>query len=73
MSMVIPRQMEDASALSFSGNLIVNFTITGIDGNLKDSASKNYKTEFLMPHLAGILATGAVLNWSHLCEGRWHL
>lgn len=35
----------DASALSFTGNLIVNFTITGIDGNLKDSASKNYKTE----------------------------
>lgn len=35
----------DASALSFAGNLIVNFTISGIDGNLKDSASKNYKTE----------------------------
>ena len=35
----------DASALAFAGNMIVNFTITGIDGNLKDSASKNYKTE----------------------------
>ena len=35
----------DASALSFVGNMIVNFTITGIDGNLKDSASKNYRTE----------------------------
>ena len=35
----------DASALAFVGNMIVNFTITGVDGNLKDSASKNYKTE----------------------------
>lgn len=35
----------DASALSFVGNMIVNFTISGIDGNLKNGASKNYKTE----------------------------
>lgn len=35
----------EASALSFVGNMIVNFTISGIDGNLKNGASKNYKTE----------------------------
>lgn len=35
----------DPSAVSFVGNMIVNFTISGIDGNLKDGASKNYKTE----------------------------
>ena len=35
----------DASELSFVGNMIVNFTISGIDGNLKDGASKNYRTE----------------------------
>ncbi len=35
----------DASELSFAGNMIVNFTISGVDGNLKEGASKNYKTE----------------------------
>ena len=35
----------DASALSFVGNMIVNFTISGIDGNLVDTASKSYITE----------------------------
>lgn len=35
----------DASGLHFYGNLIVNFTISGIDGNLKDGASRSYRTE----------------------------
>ena len=35
----------NASALSFVGNMIVNFTISGIDGNLIDGASKSYLTE----------------------------
>lgn len=34
----------DASALHFYGNLIVNFTINGIDGNLKDGAAGSYST-----------------------------
>ncbi len=33
------------SILNFTGNMIVNFTISGIDGNLKSDASKNYRTE----------------------------
>lgn len=35
----------DASGLHFAGNMIVNFTIKGIDGNLKAGAAKSYKTE----------------------------
>lgn len=35
----------NASSLSFEGNMIVNFTITGIDGNLKPNASNAYRTE----------------------------
>ena len=35
----------NASALSFVGNMIVNFTISGIDGNLIGGASKSYLTE----------------------------
>lgn len=35
----------NASALSFVGNMIVNFTITGIDGNLVENPSKSYSTE----------------------------
>ncbi len=35
----------DVSDLSFSGYMIVNFTITGINGNLVSGASKSYKTE----------------------------
>ena len=35
----------DASSLHFYGNMIVNFTISGIDGNLKSDASKSYRTE----------------------------
>lgn len=31
--------------LRFTGNQIVSFTISGIDGNLKDGASKSYRTE----------------------------
>lgn len=31
--------------LDFTGNMAVNFTISGIDGNLKDGATKNYRTE----------------------------
>jgi len=31
--------------LNFNGPIIVNFTISGIDGNLSSSASKSYKTE----------------------------
>ncbi len=33
------------SSLMFTGTQIVNFTISGIDGNLKDGASKSYRTE----------------------------
>ena len=32
-------------SLNFTGTQIVNFTISGIDGNLKADASKNYRTE----------------------------
>ena len=35
----------DVSGLHFAGNMIVNFTIKGIDGNLKAGAAKSYKTE----------------------------
>ena len=35
----------DYSDLKFNGYMIVNFTISGIDGNLVDGASKSYKTE----------------------------
>ena len=35
----------NASALSFVGNMIVNFTISGIDGNFVENASKSYSTE----------------------------
>ena len=35
----------DASALHFYGNMIVTFSISGIDGNLKEGASKAYRTE----------------------------
>lgn len=35
----------DVSDLSFSGYMIVTFTISGIDGNLVDSATKEYKAE----------------------------
>jgi len=35
----------DVSDLSFSGYQIITYTITGIDGNLIDGASKSYKTE----------------------------
>lgn len=35
----------DASGLHFYGNVIVNFSISGIDGNLKAGASKSYRTE----------------------------
>ncbi len=35
----------DPSALSFVGNMIVNFTVSGIDGNLKEGAAKNYRTD----------------------------
>lgn len=35
----------DASGLSFTGNMIVNFTISGIDGNQIEGASESYKTE----------------------------
>lgn len=33
------------SSLNFTGSQIINFTISGIDGNLKDDASKSYRTE----------------------------
>ncbi len=33
------------SSLNFVGNMAVTFTISGIDGNLVDGASKNYRTE----------------------------
>ncbi len=35
----------DYSDLSFNSYMIVDFTISGIDGNLIDGASKSYKTE----------------------------
>lgn len=35
----------DVSDLSFSGYMIVNFTISGIDGNLASGASNSYATE----------------------------
>ena len=35
----------DVSDLSFSGYQIITYTITGIDGNLIEGASKNYPTE----------------------------
>lgn len=35
----------DVSDLSFSGYMIVTYTISGIDGNLVDGATKSYKTE----------------------------
>lgn len=35
----------NVSDLSFSGYMIVTYTISGIDGNLVDGATKDYKTE----------------------------
>jgi len=40
---VAPQYYNDK--LFFNGPLIVNFTISGIDGNLVDGATKSYKTE----------------------------
>ncbi len=34
-----------AADLKFDGQMIIDFTITGIDGNLKEGASADYKTE----------------------------
>ena len=61
----------DASGLHFAGNMIVNFTIKGIDGNLKAQELQD-RAELFRPRLESLLL-GRQQFRTHNSHGRRHL